>query len=1301
MKKIYSILGCLAIVSAGYSQSKSQETNIYVFNNDVQDKEVIISSIENNNKVIILKDADNFKTLNKKLATISANNKIKSINIFSHGTEGEFEIGNEVVNANSIKKSEQTGSFYLLNTLLGENASLNIYSCFAGAGENGKALFNAISTNCYFNVAMSDDKTGANGDWDLELSKNNTTNPGLNTAKLNANYKHSLQTVALPYCITTLGVKTGGYISEITQDNANGLIYTAGTGGTDLWSFDMAGTATNVATAGSWYVPFHPYVSTDIQFLNDSIFFMSSGGQINTTFNIGVGTTAAISEHTVTPTTSYEAGTCEKNGLLYMSDGNNTGGNIWEYDHRTNISTVVVTGMPNGSFDGLEYCSATDKMYYMNSTSGIYEVDVIANSFTLVVATAALTAGQSANFCIDPSGQYAYVHHGATISKYDLAAGTGAVLISAIPGGNTSQDLEFAPSSTQPNSYSLYFGGNTTLFEMSSPVFALPTVADAIGQCSVTLVAPTYTACATTTTATTTTPSPVTTQGTTVVTWTFDDGNGGQLTVSQNVIITDVTAPVEDVATLTDATDQCSVAAITAPTATDNCAGTVTGTTTTTFPITTQGTTTITWTYVDGNGNSSTQTQDVVITDVTAPVEDVATLTDATDQCSVAAITAPTATDNCVGAVTGTTTTTFPITAQGTTTITWTYVDGNGNSSTQTQDVVITDVTAPVEDVATLTDATDPCSVAAITSPTATDNCAGTVTGTTTTTFPITTQGTTTITWTYVDGNGNSSTQTQDVVITDLTAPVEDVTTLTDATDPCAVAAITAPTATDNCAGAVTGTTTTTFPITAQGTTTITWTYVDAAGNSSTQTQDVVITDVTAPVEDVAVLTDSVAECSLAAAVAPTATDNCAGAVTGTTTTTFPITAQGTTTITWTYDDGNGNSSTQTQDVVITDVTAPVEDVATLTDATDQCAVAAITAPTATDNCAGTVTGTTTTTFPITAQGTTTITWTYDDGNGNSSTQTQDVVITDVTAPVEDVATLTDATGQCSVAAITAPTATDNCVGTVTGTTTTTFPITAQGTTTITWTYDDGNGNSSTQTQDVVITDVTAPVEDVATLADSVSECDVTPIAPTATDNCAGAVTGTTTTTFPITAQGTTTITWTYVDGNGNSSTQTQDVVITPIDTTVTLSGDTMTANATGYSYQWVDCDNGNTPVAGATNQSFIPTTGGNYAVEISNGDCMYMSACDLSTVSVNENNILSTINIYPNPANDFINVSMANGGSSVNFTLLSIDGKVVYQLNNVTDKKVVIDISNNSKGIYFLKVSTDNDSNVYKVIKQ
>ena len=89
-------------------------------------------------------------------------------------------------------------------------------------------------------------------------------------------------------------------------------------------------------------------------------------------------------------------------------------------------------------------------------------------------------------------------------------------------------------------------------------------------------------------------------------------------------------------------------------------------------------------------------------------------------------------------------------------------------------------------------------------------------------------------------------------------------------------------------------------------------------------------------------------------------------------------------------------------------------------------------------------------------------------------------------------ATLADVTAECEVTSLIAPTATDACGGVVTVTNDATLPITAQGTTVVTWTYTDTQGNASTQTQDVVITDVTAPAADIATLADVTAECEVT-----------------------------------------------------------------------------------------------------------------------------------------------------------------------------------------------------------------
>ena len=78
--------------------------------------------------------------------------------------------------------------------------------------------------------------------------------------------------------------------------------------------------------------------------------------------------------------------------------------------------------------------------------------------------------------------------------------------------------------------------------------------------------------------------------------------------------------------------------------------------------------------------------------------------------------------------------------------------------------------------------------------------------------------------------------------------------------------------------------------------------------------------------------------------------------------------------------------------------------------------------------------------------------------------QNQTVIVKDVTGPVPNVASLPNATGECS-ASVTAPKATDNCSGTITGTTTDPSSYSTQGTFTVHWDYDDGHGNVSNRTK--------------------------------------------------------------------------------------------------------------------------------------------------------------------------------------------------------------------------------------------
>ena len=539
--------------------------------------------------------------------------------------------------------------------------------------------------------------------------------------------------------------------------------------------------------------------------------------------------------------------------------------------------------------------------------------------------------------------------------------------------------------------------------------------------------------------------------------------------------------------------------------------------------------------------DAANNTFDVTINDdMTAPVPDVSSLTAIAEQCELRRtdLPVPTATDNQMGTVTVTNNIiNFPITSN--TTVTWTYTDPTGNTATQTQQVTIRDTTPPSV-TGTLNEVMEQCEVAVVTdltAPTATDNCdEGTITATTNAAFPIT--STTTITWTYTDAAGNTSTQTQQVTIMDTTPP--SVTgTLNEVIEQCEVAVVTdltAPTATDNCDGEITATTNTAFPITS--TTTITWTYRDVAGNTSTQTQQVTINDTTDPVPVTADL-PTLEDCSqIASLTAPTAADNCDGTIMGTTTTTPPITAS--TTLTWTYTDAGNNAVTQTQEVVINS-NVLIPDVPSLPTLTEQCRIATLTAPTAM-NCSGnTITAATTTNLPITAS--TTLTWTYTDAGNNTVTQTQQVTIDDITDPVPtatDLPTLED----CSqITSLNAPTATDNCDGTITANTDVTPPVTTS--TTIMWTYTDAAGNMSTQTQEVMIRDTMNPVPDntlsALTAIGSLAQADVT--VPTATDNCDGQIMGVPDVTFPITSD--VTITWTYTDAAGNMATQTQQVTIT------------------------------------------------------------------------------------------------------------------------------------------------------------
>lgn len=169
----------------------------------------------------------------------------------------------------------------------------------------------------------------------------------------------------------------------------------------------------------------------------------------------------------------------------------------------------------------------------------------------------------------------------------------------------------------------------------------------------------------------------------------------------------------------------------------------------------------------------------------------------------------------------------------------------------------------------------------------------------------------------------------------------------------------------------------------------------------------------------------------------------------------------------------------------------------------------------------------------------------------------------------------------------------------------------------------------------------------------------------------------------------------TLTNAAGCDSIITTTLNVTTLDSTVTAAGPDLTANAVGLSYQWLDCDNGLMPISGETGANFMASTNGNYAVEVSDGTCLDTSAC-VSVVDVSTHQIdLGSLEIYPNPAQDQITVSLAKIKSGISAKIVDVAGKL-QSTHTILNQNQIIDISQLASGIYFIEI-VSNETRITK----
>jgi hypothetical protein len=656
------------------------------------------------------------------------------------------------------------------------------------------------------------------------------------------------------------------------------------------------------------------------------------------------------------------------------------------------------------------------------------------------------------------------------------------------------------------------------------------------------------------------------------------------------VIVVDTQAPVLNCPAnmvVNASPSTCSRALIfAAPVGSDNCPGAMTIRTGglpsgSTFPV---GSTLQSYSITDAHGFSAACSFAIQVVDNQGPILVCpANITVSAGVGSCAATVnfiTPVGTDNCTGATTVRTAgqasgSTFSV---GTTLETYVSTDLTGNSTSCSFTIVVSDNVAPaltcdanVSVVANI--GACGANAVSVTGPSVFDNCGSTSvtndynnTADANDAYPL---GTTVVVWTATDGNGNTSTCSQTVTVTDAEAPVitcpTAVSMSADAGLCNAVVSGFVATATDNCAGlafsndfnANGADASGSFAI---GNTSVTFTVTDAGGNSASCTSTVQVDDTEMPTAvcpaNITVNNDSNVCGATILFPAPVCWDNCSGISTLCTMglasgATFPV---GTTTEVFLVTDAAGNTTSCTFTATVLDMENPVvvcpSNMTAFTDPGTATSAVSFSYPVATDNCASVSVVQTSgaTSGAYYGVGTTAQTYTATDGSGNTATCMFTILVIDNEAPqltcpsnlvVNPIGSSCDA-----VVNFAAPIGTDNCPGATTVQSAgllsgATFQL---GTTTQVYVCTDSSGNSTVCMFMVEVQDNQAP---------TIAYCPVNInlianylpctaignwIPPTVSDNCS-AVTMSSNylsgATFPA---GATTVTYSALDGAGNTA---------------------------------------------------------------------------------------------------------------------------------------------------------------------
>ncbi len=164
-------------------------------------------------------------------------------------------------------------------------------------------------------------------------------------------------------------------------------------------------------------------------------------------------------------------------------------------------------------------------------------------------------------------------------------------------------------------------------------------------------------------------------------------------------------------------------------------------------------------------------------------------------------------------------------------------------------------------------------------------------------------------------------------------------------------------------------------------------------------------------------------------------------------------------------------------------------------------------------------------------------------------------------------------------------------------------------------------------------------------------------------------------------------------------------LVCFPSTESIVKKEDTLSVESGATSYQWLDCNNDNAPINGATAESFVPSTSGTFAVTITSAigcvdtlPCVNLFLTDIDQLRAED------FQLSPNPAKEQLRISIPPSlrNSSLDILILDMSGRVMMRERDIySEGEAKFDTRALASGIYMLQVRDEDESVLKRFVKR